>query len=206
MTEEMDRQGTENKTQGQQTSPQPVGRTSATERDAITSDKFAFWLTDETIVNPFDIMAVEQLNQPGQPPSHTFGLVTTLEHRTDAPNHLANYISSNFGTLDEEPNSTRQGTTVASATVLSNTDDVYMPVPSERIVYFAKPREIQQALGTDVLLAERRQDAIPAGLIKMTNGAAAVAYADDIRGTTGVVLPSGYRTAVVWGGPLLFSN
>lgn len=178
MTEELDRQGTDTKAQGKQISPQPVGRTSATERDAITSDKFAFWLTDDTIVNPFDIMAVEQLNQPGQPPSHTFGLVTTLEHRTDAPNHLANYISSNFGTLDEEPNSTRQGTTVASATVLSNTDDVYMPVPSERIVYFAQPSEIQQALGTDVLLAERRQDAIPAGLIKMTNGAAAVAYLD----------------------------
>lgn len=178
MTEELERQGTDKKTQGQQASPQSVGRTSATEREAITSDKFAFWLTDETIVNPFDIMAVEQLNQPGQPPSHTFGLVTTLEHRTDAPNHLANYISSNFGTLDEEPNSTRQGTTVASATVLSNTADVYMPVPSERIVSFAQPSEIQQALGTDVLLAERRQDAIPAGLIKMTNGAAAVAYLD----------------------------
>jgi DNA helicase HerA-like ATPase len=157
---------------------QPVGRTSATERDAITSDKFAFWLTDNTIVNPFDIMTVEQLNQPGLPPSHTYGLVTTLEHRTDAPNHLANYISSNFGMLDEEPNSTRQGITVASANVLNNTDDVYMPVPSERVVYFAQPHDIQQALGTDVLLTERRGDAIPAGLIKMTNGAAAVAYLD----------------------------
>ena len=30
----------------------PIGRTSATERDAITSDKFAFWLPDEVIVNP----------------------------------------------------------------------------------------------------------------------------------------------------------
>ena len=66
------------------------------------------------IVNPFDIVAVEQVNQPGEPPSRTYGLVTTLEHRTDAPNHLANYISSNFGQLDEQPNTVRQGTTVAS--------------------------------------------------------------------------------------------
>src|SRR5712692_6340425 len=156
----------------------PIGRTSATEREAITSDRFAFWLSDDVIVNPFDIMAVEQVNQPSQAPSRTFGLVTVLEHRTDAPNHLANYISSNFGLLDEEPNTNRQGTTVASANVLSNTADIYMPVPSERLVYFAQPGDIQQALGTDLLLKERKHDAIPAGLIKMSNGAAAVAYLD----------------------------
>jgi DNA helicase HerA-like ATPase len=156
----------------------PVGRTSATERQAITSDQFSFWLTDDVIVNPFDIMAVEQVNQPGQEASHTYGLVTMLEHRTDAPNHLANYISSNFGKLNEEPNTVRQGTTVASANVLSNTADIYMPVPSERLVSFAQPDDIQQALGTDVLLKERKHDAIPAGMIKMSNGAGAVAFLD----------------------------
>lgn len=84
---------------------------------------------------------------------------------------LANYISKNFGQLDEEPNTNRQGTTVASANVLSNTADIYMPVSSERMVYFAEPDDIQQALGTDELIRERKDDAIPAGLIKMTNGA-----------------------------------
>lgn len=158
--------------------PTPIGRTSATERDAITSDKLAFWLPDDVIVNPFDIIAVDQVNQPGEPASRTYGLVTTLEHRTDAPNHLANYISSNFGQLDEEPNTNRQGTTVAAANVLSNSADIYMPVPSERLVYFADPEGIQQALGTDNLIRERKEDAIPAGLIKMSNGSAAVAYLD----------------------------
>src|SRR5260370_28923587 len=92
-------------------SSQPIGRTAATEGEAITSDHFTFWLSDDVIVNPFDIMAVEQVNQPGQETSRTYGLVTTLEHRTDAPNHLANYISSNFGQLNEEPNTVRQGIT-----------------------------------------------------------------------------------------------
>jgi len=156
----------------------PIGRTSATEREAITSDKFAFWLPDDVIVNPFDIVAVEQVNQPGEPQSRTYGLVTTLEHRTDAPNHLANFISSNFGQLNEEPNTNRQGTTVAAATVLSNTADIYMPVPSERLVYFADAEGIQQALGTDALIKERKRDAIPAGIIKMSNGSEAVAYLD----------------------------
>lgn len=155
-----------------------LGRTSATEREPITSDKFTFWLTDKTIVNPFDIVSVKQVNQPGEPESDTFGLVTTLEHRTDAPNHLANFISSNFGQLDEEPNTNRQGTTVAFANVLSNSEDIYMPVPSEKIVHFANPDEIQKALGTEALINERKNDAVPAGLIKMSNGASTVAYLD----------------------------
>lgn len=155
-----------------------LGRTSATEREPITSDKFAFWLSHEIIVNPFDIVAVKQVNQPGESDSDTFGLVTILEHRTDAPNHLANFISSNFGETDEEPNTNRQGTTVAFANVLSNSDDIYMPVPSERIVHFAEPDDIQKALGTDQLIKERKKDAVPAGLIKMSNGAATVAYLD----------------------------
>jgi hypothetical protein len=156
----------------------PLGRTSATEREPITSEKFSFWLSGDVIVNPFDIVAVEQVNQPGKDQSRSYGLVTTLEHRTDAPNHLANFISSNFGQLDEEPNTNRQGTTVASANVLSNSDDIYMPVPSERMVFFAQPDDIQKALGTDILIKERKQDAIPAGLLKMSNGAVTAAYLD----------------------------
>src|ERR1043165_1221785 len=158
--------------------PQAIGRTSATEREAITSDKFAFWLPDDVIVNPFDIVSVEQVNQPDRPSSRTYGLVTSLEHRTDAPNHLSNYISNNFGQLDETPNTNRQGTTVALANVLSNNEDIYMPVTSDRTVYFADEEGIQQALGIDTLLRERRQDAIPAGLIKMSNDSEAVAYLD----------------------------
>jgi len=157
---------------------QGIGRTSATEREAITSNKFSFWLTDDVIVNPFDIVSVEQVNQPGESPSRTYGLVTTLEHRTDAPSHLSNFISSNFGKLDEEPNTARQGTTTAAVNVLSNTGDIYMPVPSERLVSFADASGVQQALGTDALIRDRPADAIPAGLIKMSSGATAVAYLD----------------------------
>ena len=86
-----------------------VGRTSATERDPNTSDKFSFWLPQEVIVNPFDIVEVDQIGTGKQGKSKTYGLVTTLEHRTDSPTHLANYISSNFGELDEEPNTPQIG-------------------------------------------------------------------------------------------------
>lgn len=165
-------------TEEQTTATTKVGRTSATEREAITSDEFMFWLPDDVIVNPFDIVAVDQVSQPGQGPSRTYGLVTTLEHRTDAPTHLANYISSNFGELSEQPNTNRQGTTVAKANVLSNNQDIYMPVPSEQLVRFADPDGILEALGIDALVQERKEDAVPAGLIKMSNGSGAVAYLD----------------------------
>lgn len=152
-----------------------VGRTSATERDATTSDKFTFWLTQKVIVNPFDIVEVEQVGYSEKESSKTYGLVTNLEHRTDAPSHLANFISSNFGEVTETPNTPRQGATVAHVNVLSNSDDIYMPVPNEKLVYFADAAGIERALGIDTM---RIQDRIPAGLIKMSNGASTVACLD----------------------------
>lgn len=151
-----------------------VGRTSATERDPSTSDKFNFWLSPDIIVNPFDIVEVEQV-APENKASKTYGLVTILEHRTDAPNHLANFISSNFGNITEEPNTPRQGTTVAKVNVLSNNANVYMPVPNERLVKFADAKGIEEALGIDQMEVKNR---IPAGLISMSNGASAVAHID----------------------------
>ncbi len=80
-----------------------------------------------------------------------------LEHRTDAPNHLANFISSNFGDLDEEPNTVRQGTTVASVNVLSNTADIYMPVPTARRVHFADPEGVpEEQIDSDKLSTGQR--------------------------------------------------
>jgi hypothetical protein len=150
-----------------------VGKTSATDRDPNTSEKFSFWLAPEVIVNPFDIVEVEQVYHEGK--SKTFGLVTTLEHRTDSPTHLANFISSNFGELTEEPNTPRQGITLAHVNVLSNDKDIYMPVSSEKVVRFADEEGIQIALGIDAMEPQNR---IPAGLIRMSNGTCAVAYID----------------------------
>lgn len=148
----------------------PIGRCSATERDPNTSDQFCFWLTPQTIVNPFDIVEAEQYQD-----SHTYGLVVGLEHRTDAPSHLSNFISNDFGELTGEPNTLRQGTTVARAGVLSNDADIYMPVPNEQLVRFADEPGIHRALGIDEMPQQCR---VPAGLIEMSNGTRAVAHID----------------------------
>jgi hypothetical protein len=157
------------------TTPRAVGRISATERDGTTSDKFSFWLGNDVIVNPFDIVEVDQVSQQPGRSSRTYGLVTTLEHRTDAPSHLANFISSNFGEVEEEPQTRRQGTTVAHVNVLSNDENIYMPVPNGQPTRFASAEGIERALGIDQMKAA---DRIPAGLIKMSNGVSTVAYLD----------------------------
>jgi len=155
----------------------PIGRGSATERDPNTAEKFKFWIRPGQMVNPFDIVAAEHFPAEGSgEPSHTFGLVTNIQHITDAAGHLANFISNDFGEeVDEAPQTPRQGANVAEAAVLSNSADIYMPVQNESRVYFADEDKIHLALGIDGIPQGRR---IPAGLIQMSNGTQAVAHLD----------------------------
>jgi len=152
---------------------QVIGLSSATSNEPNTSDAFSFWLAPGVIVNPFDIVEAEQVAPSGT--SRTFGIVTTLDHVTDAPTHLSNFISNDFGQVEGEPNTVRQGTTVARVSVLSNDHDIYMPVMNDRPVRFADATGIHVALGIDQIPERYR---IPAGLIEMSNGTRAVVYLD----------------------------
>lgn len=150
-----------------------IGLSSATTNQPTTSDKFFFWLAPGMIVNPFDIVEAEQVAPQGH--SRTYGIVTTLEHSTDAPTHLSNFISNDFGQVTVEPNTARQGTTVAHVAVLSNDRDIYMPVMNDRPVRYADEAGIHTALGIDQVPERYR---VPAGLIEMSNGTRAVVYLD----------------------------
>lgn len=150
-----------------------IGLSSATANQPNSSNEFSFWLAPEVIVNPFDIVEAEQVAPEGT--SRTFGIVNTLEHSTDAPTHLSNFISNDFGQVAGEPNTVRQGTTVAYVAVLSNDRDIYMPVMNDRAVRFADEAGIHTALGIDQVPERYR---VPAGLIQMSNGTCAVVYLD----------------------------
>lgn len=147
-----------------------IGRASATEKTPNQSNEFSFWLAPDVLVNPFDIVEAESYQG-----SKTYGLVLNLEHSTDASTHLSNYISNNFGEATEDPQTPRQGTTVAKCAVLSNTEEIYMPVPSEARVRFADAAGILKALGADAIRDEHK---IPAGLIEMSNGTKAPCFLD----------------------------
>jgi len=146
----------------------PVGRGSATEREPNTAEKFHFWIRPHELVNPFDIVAAEHYASRNEDQiSYTYGLVTNIRHITDAAGHISNFISNDFGdSLEEDPQTPRQGTNVAEVTVLSNSRDIYMPVRNEARVYFANEEKIHDALGIDGIPEVRR---VPAGLIQMSN-------------------------------------
>lgn len=171
-------------------SPEPVrtviGKASATERDPNSSEKFSFWLGPEEIVNPFDIVEADQMQG-----TRTFGLVTNIEQITDAPSHLSNFISSDFGSTETEPQTPRQGANVAEVSVLANYDPsepkrypmgIYMPVQSESPVRFADEPGIHVALGIDKMFEYEKEYnekvTIPAGMIQMSNGTKVRVYLD----------------------------
>jgi hypothetical protein len=154
-----------------------IGKASATERDPNSSEEFSFWLGPEEIVNPFDIVEAEQMAG-----TRTFGLVTNIAQVTDAPSHLSNFISNDFGSTESTPQTPRQGANVAEVSVLSNYDPseeyqkgIYMPVQSESPVRYADESGIHVALGIDKMPEEER---IPAGLIQMSNKTRARVYLD----------------------------
>lgn len=162
----------------EQTPEQAIGRATATERAPNSSERFSFWLKPGNMINPFDIVAAKQ----GLDQSMTYGLVTNIHHSTDAPSHLSNYIANDFGELTAEPNTPRQGANVADVSVLANTEDTYMPVQNEALVWFADENGIHAGLGIDTMKRKERERGVPicvpAGLIEMSNGTEAAAFLD----------------------------
>jgi len=165
---------------------QVIGKASATERDPNSSERFSFWLAPDEIVNPFDIVEADQLEG-----TRTFGLVTNIKQVTDAPSHLSNFISSDFGSTESTAQTPRQGENVADVSVLANYDPskpkkypmgIYMPVQSESPVRFADEGGIHVALGIDKMFEYEREYeekiTIPAGLIRMSNGTRVRVYLD----------------------------
>lgn len=158
----------------QRTEQSVIGLASATAQQPNTSDEFAFWLANDVIVNPFDIVQAEQVGIDASV-STTYGIVTMLEHTTDALTHLSNFVSNDFGQVDTEPNTVRQGTTVARVAVLANDHDIYMPVRNDSRVRFADEAGVHIALGIDKVPQRYR---VPAGIIEMSNGTRAVVFLD----------------------------
>ena len=79
-----------------------IGKVSATERTPTTVDEFCFWLQDETLVKPFDIVKVGHYKE-----SVTYGVIEEISHITDSPGHIGSYVSSDFGDVESEPETLR---------------------------------------------------------------------------------------------------
>ena len=141
-----------------------IGKVSATEKYPSSCDEFQFWLSDDAILSPFDIVLV--MNKDN---SITYGVVQDILHITDGTGHISNYVSSDFGNVEIEPMTRRLSLSYAKVAVVHNTKENFMPVFEGSAVYMADEDDIQVALGLDAI---DEKTAIPAGLMKTGNNIA----------------------------------
>ena len=76
-----------------------IGRILATEKNPTTIDVFTFWTDPQLVLNPFDVVKVQHVNN-----SFSYGVIEDIAHITDAASFLTNFISSDFGDVNAEEN------------------------------------------------------------------------------------------------------
>jgi len=137
-----------------------IGRILATDKSPTTMDKFCFWTDQSERLGAFDIVKVDHLDG-----SHTFGVIESISHITDAQSFLTNFISSDFGDVNVEAPTFRVGMNYVEAKVSYNDKNLYTPVHNNAKVYLATADEITYALGlADV------DNPLVCGSIKMYEG------------------------------------
>lgn len=153
-----------------------IGKVSASEKCPTTVDEFHFWIQDDTLVKPFDIVKVDHYKG-----SVTYGVIEDISHITDSPGHIGSYVSSDFGDVSSDPGTLRLGLSFAKCKVLSNhplkgehTGQIYMPIRDGSPVYFADEEEIIEALGLKAV-----ENPIAAGFLETTNASVPICFNRD---------------------------
>ncbi|MBN2532775.1 MAG: hypothetical protein JXB88_07790 [Spirochaetales bacterium] len=134
-----------------------IGKIAATEKAPTTIDFFYFWTDKQRILNPFDVIKVEHIDN-----SITFGVIEEISHITDSDSYLSNYISSDFGDVTAATNMQRIGMNFVKAKVVCNNKNIYTPVLDGSKVYLANSNEVLEALGLDKI-----ENPLPCGYIEM---------------------------------------
>lgn len=142
-----------------------IGKVTATHDKPTTCTTVNFWMKPDVVIRPFDIVRIEHISRNGNGKSHSCAIVRELSYITDSMGHLANYVSSDFGDVTAKPINERLGTTIAEAEILSNDQNIEMPIRDGASVEWADPSEIRAALGVESL-----KNPIPAGYIQTSNG------------------------------------
>lgn len=139
-----------------------IGKVLAIEKNPSTIDNFYFWTRSDLILNPFDVIKVNHVDD-----SITYAVIEEISHITDAGNILAEYISYDFGELTTELATNRVSMNYVKAKIISNNKNYYIPVLNGSDVCLADKMEIQKALG---LLSPTNPNSIPCGFIEMYQG------------------------------------
>lgn len=138
-----------------------IGKVSATMNNPSSGEDFSFWIKEGILVAPFDMVAVKNQND-----SITIGVIEEIYHVTDSMSHISSFVSHDFGNMASDPINTRLGTVYATARVLNNDKDIYMPLLDGQSVRFGTEEEIKEALGMNRINDENK---IPAGFLSLSN-------------------------------------
>lgn len=138
-----------------------IGKVLATEKTPSTMEEFYFWTKPKLILNPFDVVKVNHVNN-----SVTYGVIEEISHITDTANFLADYISNDFGEFFSQPITHRIGMNYVKARIIGNSENVYIPVLNGEGVYIAQKEEVADALGLSSI-----KNPIPCGYLEMYKGA-----------------------------------
>lgn len=124
-------------------------------------EEFYFWTKPDLILNPFDVVKVEHINN-----SVTYGVIEEISHITDTANFLSEYISNDFGDVETTPLTYRVGMNYVKARIVGNNKNVYIPVLNGKSVCMAEKDEVADALGIS-----RIKNPVPCGYLEMYQGA-----------------------------------
>lgn len=119
-----------------------IGKVAATEKKPTTIDEFYFWTDKQMVLSPFDVVKVSHIDN-----SISFGIIEEISHITDSASYLSNFISSDFGDAQMEPNMHRIGMNFVKAKVLSNNKSIYTPALDGSQVMLVNEDEVLDALG-----------------------------------------------------------
>ncbi len=136
-----------------------IGKVVATENHPTTIDDFYFWTNVDLIINPFDVVKVNHIND-----SFTYGMIKEISHITDSAGYLSNFISNDFGDLEATANTERIGMNYVKASVIHNSNDIYTPVLNGSDVSLATQEDVEIALGLEEF---RSGEYITCGSIEM---------------------------------------
>lgn len=141
-----------------------LGRTTATQMVPSTVSEYYFWISDETVVQPYDFVTALDHN------FYSIGLVLEISTYTDAMSHLANRLTSD---LEPTANLSRLNAKVARAAVFYSfiegdnaIEERLQPVNSGVDVFVSTEREIIMGLNAGRPI----QRPIPGGLIVRSQG------------------------------------
>lgn len=142
-----------------------IGRVIATEKYPTTMNSFCFWTDKDLILNPFDVVIVENESNGSQ----TFAVIEEISHITDSASFLADFISSDFGDVNVTSPTHRIGMNYVKASVVGNSKNIFIPVQSNAKVRLASEEEISTALGFDDI--RKGKHALICGYLEMYENA-----------------------------------